>query len=174
MFSNSIATIATTTKQIIGHPTWDIILIFLFIAIGFFYGISSQRRRLISTILYTYVAILIHKVIPVQEISTLTGISNLFLIKTASFLLLFILLYFSLVDKTKARSKIDSWWPLFTLSFLQVGLLLHAIFGFLPADRIALLSPIAREVFAQPRADFWWFLLPLLLLFIMKRNAERK
>lgn len=168
--------IKTTAESILSHPTWDILLIFFFIAAGFFYGISAGKRRIVSALLFTYVAIAVFPLLPIEKIASLTEIKNIFYIKSASFTVLFFILYFLLGNK-KIKfgfSKGESWWQLFLLSFFQVGLLLNAIFSLLPPEKIKILAPITREVFAKPQIKIWWYILPLLALFIIKKMEQKE
>ena len=163
-------------EQILSHPTWDILLIFFFIAAGFFYGISAGKRRIVSALLFTYVAIAVFPLLPVEKIASITEIKNIFYVKSVLFTTLFFSLYFLLGNK-KIKfgfSKGESWWQLFLLSFFQVGLLLNTIFTLLPPEKIKILAPVTREIFAKPQTKIWWYILPLLALFIIKKIEQRE
>lgn len=175
MQQENLQIIKTGLDQILSHPTWDILLIFFFISAGFFYGISAGKRRIVSALLFTYVAIAVFPLLPVEKIAGIVEIKTIFYVKSALFAALFFTLYFLLGNK-KLRfgfSKGESWWQLFLLSFLQVGLLLNTIFTLLPPEKIKILAPVTREIFAKPQTKIWWYILPLLALFIIK-IAERK
>lgn len=162
--------------QILSHPTWDILLIFFFIAAGFFYGISAGKRRIVSALLFTYVTIAVFPLLPIEKIANLAEIKTIFYVKSVLFAVLFFALYFLLGNK-KLRfgfSKGESWWQLFLLSFLQVGLLLNTIFALLPPEKIKILAPVTREIFAKPQTKIWWYVLPLLALFIIKKVEQRE
>ncbi len=46
-------------SKIISNPTWDILMIFFFLAAGFFYGISAGKNRLFASLFSIYLAILL-------------------------------------------------------------------------------------------------------------------
>src|SRR3989338_7635907 len=172
----NIEVIKNTAESILSHPTWDILLIFFFVAAGFFYGISAGKRRIVSALLFTYVAIAVFPLVPIEKIANLTDVKNIFYVKSAVFVFLFFALYFLLGNK-KLRfgfSKGESWWQLFLLSFFQVGLLLNTIFILLPPEKIKILAPVTREVFARPETKIWWYILPLLALFLIKKLEQRE
>lgn len=176
MPEENLQILKTGIDQILSHPTWDILLIFFLIAAGFFYGISAGKRRIVSALLFTYVAIAVFPLLPIEKIASLTEIKNIFYVKSASFTALFFVLYFLLGNK-KIKfgfSKGESWWQLFLLSFLQVGLLLNTIFSLLPPEKIKILAPVTKEIFAKPQAKIWWYVLPLLALFIVKRMEQKE
>jgi hypothetical protein len=166
--------IQKTGQQLLSHPSWDLVLIFLFLAIGFFYGISAGRRRITSALLFTYVAIAIFPVIPVEKLAEITQTKNIFYLKSASFLGVFFILYLLLGSKKIGFGfqRGESWWRLFLLSFSQTGLMLQVFFSFLPPETLKTLAPITRQMFAQPQSKFWWFIIPLAVLFIVKKTEE--
>lgn len=162
--------IKTTAEQIISHPTWDMVTVFALIAAGFFYGISAGKWRIGATILYTYTTLAIFSSLPLDTWIKSYNLGQEFAIKIGIFLLLF--LFFAIMLGSRNRRGIAfsrAWWQVFLLSFLQVGLLIHIFVSFLPKDKIMLLAPITRTVFANPSLHLWWLGVPLAVLILLRR-----
>lgn len=171
MPTTSIALLKDTTSAVIGHPTWDLVLVGFFIAAGLFYGIMAERKKLVSTLLIVYVAIAVLPLVPVRVIAAYVNIENPFYAHVVAYIAVLLILYFAIGERTgRRRNRDDPWWVLFGLSFLQIGLMLHTVFGFLPATERGLLAPFTRLVFASPSAGLWWLVLPLVFLFLLKRR----
>ena len=169
----SFANITTTAAFLWSHPTWDVVLVFALLAIGFFYGISTGKKKAVTAIIYTYVAFAVFSAIPVSQLAKSIQLKDEFFLKIALFAALFILFIF-IFGRTRARgfARPSAWWQIFLLSFTQVGLLIHIVLGFLPREQIALLAPLTRNVFANPDLHAWWFLGPLALIIFLKRFSS--
>lgn len=162
-----------TTSQILSHPTWDIVLIFVMIAIGFFYGISRGRHKMVSSVINTYVSLAVFHVMPIEAIARYIKMENLFIVKTAVFFAIFLPLVF-LLNRGRPRyfkSNI-SWWQVFLLSFIQTGLLIHIVFSFLPPDTAKQLAPLTKSFFANTNLTIWWLTLPLLFMIFLRRSGR--
>ena len=157
--------IFTYTGEILSHPTWDLIFLFLLIAIGFFYGLWAGKRMIISTIIYTYVALALVPILPVEILARALQFKDIFFLKIGIFLTAFMLLV-ALLGRGGARafSARTSWWQVFLLSFVQAGLLIHIMLGFLSPEKAKLLAPLTRNFFANPDLRLWWLLGPLVIL----------
>lgn len=161
--------IFTYTGETLSHPTWDLIFLFLLIAIGFFYGLWAGRRMIISTIIYTYVSLAIFPLFPLDRLSQFMQIKELFFLKIFLFLVVFLLLVL-LLGRGGARAFLarTSWWQVFLLSFVQAGLLIHIVLGFLSPEKAKLLAPLTRNFFANPDLRLWWLLGPLVILILIR------
>lgn len=164
----------TTTEQIWSNPTWDLILVFALLAIGFFYGISTGKRRIAATLIYTYVALAVFSALPLDKINQVFGVKEEFFLKIGAFLLIFFLLAFLLGSRKSRRfTSPGAWWQIFLLSFLQVGLLIHSLLNFLPPEKIKILAPLTKKVFANPDLRVWWIVIPIALVIILRRFESR-
>ena len=165
--------IHTSAAQVLSHPTWDLILIFVMIAIGFFYGISRGRHKMISTVINTYVALAVFNAVPVKTLAGYFRTENLFMVKTGIFFAIFLPLIF-LMNRGRPRYLRSSiaWWQVFLLSFIQAGLLIHIVFSFLPAETAKNLAPLTRSFFANTNLTVWWLGLPLLFLIFLRRSGR--
>ena len=163
----------TSTAQVLSHPTWDLILIFVMIAIGFFYGIARGRHKMVSSVLNTYVALAVFHAIPIQSVAQYLRIDNIFIVKTSIFFAIFFPLVF-LMNRGRPRifrSNI-AWWQVFLLSFIQTGLLIHIVFSFLPLETTKTLAPLIRSFFANGNLTIWWLGLPLIFLIFLRRSGR--
>jgi len=170
----SFSSIAATAQSLWSHPSWDVVLVFALLAIGFFYGISTGKKKAITAIIYTYVAFAIFSAIPVDRLSVLIKLQDTLFLKIGLFAVLFILLVF-MFGRTRTRggfARPSAWWQIFLLSFTQVGLLIHILLGFLPQEKIAALAPLTKNIFANPDLRVWWFLGPVALLVFLKRFSS--
>ncbi len=175
--NSELAAIKATAEQILGNPTWDLISLFLLIAIGFFYGISAGKRMIVSTIIYTYVAMALLPVLPIDKLSAISQSSAAFT-KIGAFLVIFFILAICLKRGGAQSFAVGNpWWQVFLLSFIQAGLLIHVALGFLPKDQMAMLAPLTRTVFANPSLKILWLIGPLVILVILRwfdYRAEKK
>jgi len=158
------------TAGIFSNPTWDLLLIFALIAGAFFYGISTGKRKIVSAIIHTYVAFALFTTVPIASIQNIIGIEQEFVTRVGVFLLIFFLLvWFMGARASIGFSSASSWWQVFVMSFLQVGLLVHILLGFLPDEKIEQLAPFTKAVLANPDFQIWWFLIPIVFLIIIRR-----
>ncbi len=167
--------VQSQTAQILSHPTWDIILLFLLFAGGFFYGISFGRQRTAGHILYTYAAYAVAVALPLDSFISNVKIGELFFAKSAFFLAIFLILALTL-GRSRRRwlfGATGAWWQTFVLSVLQVGLLMHFVLQFVPKAEVAKLAPLTKGLFANPSLHIWWVLLPLVALVIFRRMDTR-
>lgn len=159
-----------TISRILAHPTWDLLVVFFFIAAGFFYGITSGKTKLIAVLFSLYVSgLLLENFSYVKFLTKGQTLFEVFLIRGAVFAVLVILLAI-LFNKLLWRDNMPGtrvWWQVFLLSFLEVGLLMSFVFQLLPAKELFKFSPIVENIFASSKAFFWWLVLPLIALFFI-------
>mgnify|MGYP001606348497 CR=1 FL=1 len=170
----SLSNIATTAQSLWSHPSWDVVLIAALLAIGFFYGISTGKKKAVTAIIYTYVTFAVFSAIPIDRLAQLIRLQDALFLKIGLFAVLFILLIF-MFGRTRMRggfARPSAWWQIFLLSFTQVGLMIHILLGFLSQEKIAMLAPLTKNVFANPDLHVWWFLGPIALLIFLKRFSS--
>lgn len=175
MLPEEIISIQSKIIPILSHPTWDIIVVFAAIAIGFFYGISAGKRRIISTLLFTYIALALSSAIPWEIFFEKLNVTESFFVHAGAFLLIFLLLsWFLGPRRNKSFAPAGAWWQIFLLSFLQAGLLIHLILSFLPKEYIKLLAPVTKTIFANQTLHIWWLFVPLFIIIFLKRMEARE
>ena len=52
----SFANIALSAQTLLSRPSWDVALVLALLAIAFFYGISTGKKKAVTAIIYTYVS----------------------------------------------------------------------------------------------------------------------
>ena len=159
-----------TAGSVLSTPTRGTIILVGILAIAVFYGLSAGRKRVISSIIYTYVALALLPVLPLTLIGQLAGNRPLWQIKIAAFLALFFLLVVflgrgRLFGFPAARGLFQG----ILLSILQAGLLLHVILTALPQSDIQAFSPLVQKFVANPDYTLWWLAVPLAILIIIRR-----
>jgi len=156
-----------------GSSDWVLLLIFL--AVAFVYGLSMGRNRLVAVMLGTYFAFIVTKWLPWKEFG-IFGLkqapsSNVQIFVFLALILGFFFLIphssFKALLKGRGRSRSGLWQTLM-LSFLQIGLILAAVISFLPAKISGELSPLAQTIFVGEIAQFLWLLAPILALMFLK------
>lgn len=166
--------IPPVVAQVFSHPTWDVILILALFGIGFFYGIARGRHKMFGSTLNIYVAIALMSAIPITTVARYSQTSNIFYVRIAVFIAIFIILGFLFRrGRPHVFARSNPWWQIFLLSILQVGLILHMIFSFLPPERVKTLAPLTRTVFANPNLHLWWLLIPMAFLIILRKLGMR-
>lgn len=160
----------TSAAGFLSNPSWDIVLVLAFVGAGFFYGVMMGKRRIISSILFTYIAFALFSVLPQEKILPWFTFLDPFVAKIVIFLAIFIAIYILLGSRSsRGPVRASAWWQVFLLSFIQVGFLFHIIIGFLPKETIATLAPLTKTVFANASLKIWWFVIPILFLIFFKR-----
>jgi len=161
-------------STILSNPTWDILAIFFFLLAGFFYGLLAGKQRLMASLFSFYVAILLFTNFNYLDFFTQgKKIFDIFLFRAACLLILIILLNIVFAKRVFVGSrKSTGWWQAFTLSFLEVGLLMSAIFQLLPAKELFTFSPAVQTLFASQQSFFWWLALPIIALFFIVRRPK--
>lgn len=159
-------------------PSWDLFIILFFILASTIYGFSLGRDRIIVILISLYMALAIVNYAPfLGKITTDVGITGAFVFQVsafvASFLLLFFMLSRSALAATIGRNRADGpWWQIIVFSFLHIGLLISAVFSFLPASITDGLAPLTKQLFVNEMAVFLWIILPIIFM-IMIRGRVR-
>ncbi|MEK7122387.1 MAG: hypothetical protein AAB855_00865, partial [Patescibacteria group bacterium] len=120
----------------IANPSWDTLLVLIFIIATLIYSFFSNRERLGVVLLSVYTAIAIYYATPllhnyVNALDPVAGIPY----RIGIFVALFISLFTLLSSHLSLRSDGDnSWLNGLLLSFLQVGLLISTTVSLIPPD----------------------------------------
>ncbi|OHA02599.1 MAG: hypothetical protein A3C92_03065 [Candidatus Sungbacteria bacterium RIFCSPHIGHO2_02_FULL_53_17] len=161
-------------SALFSNPTWDVMLTVLLVGGSLFWSFLAGRRKIVSTIMVTYIALAIFPAIPAARLTAMMGIRDQFLGTIGIFLILFILMVWLLgARRSRPFAPGAPWWQVFFLSVAQVGLLTHIILSLLPSAQTAFLSPLTRRVFVDPAVHLWWLVAPAVLLILIRRLAMR-
>lgn len=172
---SSLASSANGAVKVLSNPTWDLILIFVLVGGAIFWAFLAGRRKIISTIMLTYVALAIFPAIPVERLAGAIGLRDRALGSIGIFIILVVLIVWLLgARRGRPFAPGGPWWQVLLLSFIQAGLLIHIILTFLPPEQTAFMSPLARRVFADPAIHVWWLVTPAAFLIIIRRLAIRE
>jgi len=165
----------SSISSVLSHPTWDVLVIFFFIAAGFFYGFSAGIKRLIAVLFGLYTGQLIFENLHFLDFFVKgMDLTEIFLFRIVAFAIIVLILsyFFSKTIFTGGYGETKIWWHIFLLSFLEVGLLMSVVFRLFPASDIFTFSPVVSYVFASRGAFFWWLVLPLCALFVIMRRHK--
>lgn len=159
-------------SKILSNPSWDLIVLFFFIAAGFFYGISAGKSKLVSFLVSLYVSgFLFEKFYYLGQFIKTDTLTGAFMARVAVFLVILfaVNLLFSRVLRLSSEGSEKKWWQALLISFLSAGLLFSYLFHLFPAKEVFTFSPVVRNFFASDSAFFWWLVLPLVALFLARR-----
>lgn len=172
---SSFSPALASSGAVLSHPTVDIGILFTLFAGGLFWAFVAGRRKVVSTIMLTYIALAVFPALPVERIISSVGLRDKSSGAIAAFLVLFLLLAFFMgARRGRAFGIVGPWWQTLALSFLQVGLLIHIVFSLLADDKKNMLSGITRRIFTDPSVHLWWLLAPILFLVIIRRLSMRE
>lgn len=158
-------------------PQWDVLVLLVFVVAVFVYGLSVGRGRMLVTLISTYIALAVWRVLPfVADLTKGKAREEAFWINSAAFLGLVVLLYFLLSrtafrTSTRGRKAGGEWLQIFLISALQVGLLVSVVLSFLPPKPPFDLAPITKTLFTSKHAAFWWTLIPIAGLLVLRRRS---
>lgn len=156
----------------LSNPSWDVIIFFAFIAIGFFYGISAGKSNLLSLLFSLYIAgFIFENFYYLDNLVKGQNMMEIFLFRLFIFAVLTGILFiiFSQVLASGYDSGARNWWKSLLLSFMATGLLFSFLFHLFPGKEIFFFSPMVQALFASDAAFFWWLTLPLIALFLARK-----
>ena len=161
-------------------PSWDIMLILIFIVAAMVFSMSFGRRRVIVLMFSIYISLAVVNTLPYLENIFLSAwVDKLFAVKIAIFLAVFVGLYISLNRSALLRymrgsSQFTPSWQIMALSLLHTGLLISITLSFLPADLIEYLSFFTKSVFVSEGGQFFWIVAPIITLGLIKKPSKRQ
>jgi hypothetical protein len=155
-----------------GMPTWDVLLIFLFLVSGFFYGVFFGRARLLALVLGLYFGIAltytVPNLLPIQG-QPFTQTAQMIVFVTGT-IVSYVIIYTSLLKKR--RHGEEGWWQVFIISFLSMGLTASVITRLLPITIQNEFSEIVYMLVLSDAAFLVWHILPMLAVLIASRRVE--
>lgn len=150
--------------------TQDITLLVFIVLASFAYGTFIGRYKLMTVLINIYISFAVINVIPVNLLG-----------KDTSILLVFFVLLVGLTlasrrffDISFSGSGTGFLWRVFSMSFLQVGLILSIAFSVIPR-KVALvyISSAAHQYLASEWAKFIWMTAPLVYMFLLYRRDKK-
>ncbi len=157
---------------VLRNPSWDLIAIFAFVAIGFFYGIYAGKPKLLAFLFSLYISgFLFENFYYLDEWVKGRTIFEEFMFRAVIFAVLVLILavlFGRFFGGDYGASRRD-WWKSFLLSFMSAGLLISYLFHLIPSKEILTFSPVIQNLFVSNAAFFWWLAIPLATLFFIRR-----
>ncbi len=158
---------------------WDWIIVLVFLAVAFIYGLSMGRNRLAILILGTYFSFLLTKNFPWHQLTFLgfkdspSSTIQIFIFLAIILAFYFLIPHSALSSAMRLRGRgRSSWWQALVLSILQVGLILSVVVSFLPANIVDNLSTFVKTVFVGSLAQYIWLLLPIVAIMFLRRKRH--
>lgn len=161
-----------------GLPTWDILVLVIFILGALLYFFTLGRDRIVAVLVSTYLALAVVTNLPflnqLLKIASSSG-GNSFqnYIYLIAFLLLFAILAFSPLARDLGNF-FGNWWQVLIYTLLQVGLLFSIILSFLPNQAINQLSRFNQIIFLSDIGKFCWLILPIIALLIIRSGLPMR
>lgn len=164
-----------SVSALMSNPSWDVMALAIFVALGFMYGVWGGRGRLVAVLFALYASKLLFDNFRFIDrfIANLPD-SQLFFAHAGIFAALVILLSFVFAKSFSGRVMVgERWWQMFLLSFLEVGIAASILFSILPSRELYTFSPLVELLFASPNALFWWLLAPVPALYFAINPARK-
>jgi hypothetical protein len=161
-------------------PSWDLFIVLFWLVASVMYAFAAGRGRILSVLVSIYIAKLLVLEAPFlsQNISKHFNITVLYMQQLATFAVLFLVLFMFLARyafKTAADTRhLTSFVFSLVFAFLQIGLLINIVLGFLPDAIRATFSPLIKLVFIDGQANFIWLLLPIVYLIALGRFVSER
>lgn len=158
----------------LANPKWDaVIFVFLFVA-TLFYGLGLTRNKILTFLFSTYIALAIVDSLPFigswwggfkvdSEIAP-----GLVFFAIVIFVAAFIFAQIALKKYFSGEEARGSMIYNFLLSFLHIGLVTNVILSSFPDEMAAIFSPFTQRLFMSDVSQFFWFLVPLITIIVIK------
>jgi len=153
-------------------PAWDVLVVFVFLVSGFFYGIFFGRARMLALTASIYIGIAFLSAfanisVPFPGISSFGLRAGIFIVSLS---LAHIILYMSLLRGRRWTQ--EKWWQMFVLSFLSMGLIASTLARLLPAYTQTMFTDITKTAFLSDAAYGIWLVLPLMAMLLASKKVE--
>lgn len=153
-------------SSILRNPPWDFVVFFMLVTGGFFWGMTDGKKKMALMILGIYALSAIFSYVPMESLTAGRAPQEVWMFKTAAFLVLLIFITLFLTRSFKNISHNDSaWWEMLLLSIFGAGFLTASLLNLAPPEvftkNIVSLSPLAKTFFLNPAYLKWWMILPI-------------
>jgi len=155
------------------NPTWDLFILAVWAIASILYAFTAGRGRVINILMSVYIAKLMVDEAPFlsHAITSKLPSSLLAMQQLAVFVIVFLIL-FMFLGRYAFRTSADGRQAgaiLFGLifSFLQIGLLINTILGYLPTAVQQNFQPLIQTLFIKDPAGFIWLIAPLAFLIVL-------
>ena len=164
-----------SVAALMSNPSWDIVALLIFVALGFVYGVWGGRGRLVAVLFALYASkLLFDSAWFLERFIGGFPASQLFMVRAGVFAVLVAALSIVFAKSFSGRVMVgERWWQMFLLSFLEVGVAARILFSILPSRELYTFSPLVELLFASPNALFWWLLAPVPALYFAINPARK-
>lgn len=149
--------------------TQDLILVIFLALASFVYGMLLGRHKLMSILVNIYVAFSVVSVAPKEIIGNYS-------LKVGAFLVLLVVLTLlsrRFFDVTFSGFGSNNLWKIFTVSFLEIGMMLSIILSMLPKkDVLVYISANAYGYLVGGLAPLFWMAAPLIFMLIFYKGRR--
>lgn len=151
--------------------TQDITLLIFIALASFAYGTFIGRYKLMTVLINIYISFALVNVIPDNLLAKDTSILFSFLILLVGLTLASRRFF----DISFSGSGSGFLWRVFSMSFLQVGLILSIVFSIISKkNALVYISPSAYQYLASDWARFIWMAVPLIYMFLLYRRDRKR
>lgn len=160
-----------------GMPTWDLFILIFFAAFVVLFGLTLGRSRILTVLLSTYTGLAVVSNLPyiTPEVSEKFGLGPVFVLKLVVFGAVLVVSFFFLARMGILPETGVAHLPHIALfSVLQAGLLISIILSFVPSSTAGSLAGITRTFFISDIARFLWILVPIVAMFLIKREESKE
>ncbi len=162
-------------------PSWDLFILLFWLVASVLYAFAAGRGRILTILVSTYMAQLLILNAPFLSdafANSKLKIASGSLQQLAAFGVLFIILFIFLgryAFKTSVDGRrVSSLGFGLVFAFLQVGLLINIVIGYLPEAIQNSFSPLIQGLFLSPYSAFVWLALPVVFLIILGRFISER
>ncbi len=162
------------------EPSWSLFILLFWIVASVLYALAAGRGRLLSILVSVYMARLLVIEAPFLQdlVNDRLNIATASLQQLATFSVLFGFLFLFL-SKYGFRSSAEGRGGALLsfgvpFAFLQLGLLINIVLGFLPASITDGFEPLIRFIFLDYGANFFWLVLPVVFLVVFGRFVAHR
>lgn len=162
------------------EPSWSLFIVLFWVVAAVIYALASGKGRILSILVAVYMA----KLLVIEAPFLKELVNERFSIATdslqylATFGVIFGILFLFL-SKYGFRATAEGRGGMTLLfgipfSFLQLGLLINIVLGFLPPTVTENFQPLIKFIFLDPGANFVWLVLPVVFLLIFGRFVSHR
>lgn len=151
----------------------DFLLVIILVGLMLFFMFRSGRRGVVSLTMAIYIGVTLYNLFPFKDVvlTAIAGLPIAGLALTGVMLISFTAIPYIVLRRVVVTDFLGRLGILFLLimSFLLTAMLLASAYHILPVRDFYAFTPVVDALFAPKEFFFWWFISPLLALFLMAK-----
>ena len=151
----------------------DFLLVIILVGLMLFFMFRSGRRGVVSRTFAVYIGILLYTLFPFRDavLTASQGEPLLSLLFIGVMLISFIAVPYIVLNRVVVTDFLGRLGIIFllTISFLLTAMLLASAYHILPIRDFYVFTPVLDALFAPQEFFFWWFISPLVALFLFAK-----